>query len=79
MKVPCDSNSPTEIQVHHPDAVEGTFHSCSSHLHELLTFFSVDKKNYVSQETKFGALPDAMQHSICKQVHANELLSNSKK
>jgi hypothetical protein len=50
MKVPCDSNSPREIQAHHPGAVEGTFHSCSSHLHELLTFFSVEggKKNCVS-------------------------------
>jgi hypothetical protein len=44
MKVPCGSNSPREIQVRHLDAAEGTFHSCSSHLHELLTFFSVDKR-----------------------------------
>ena len=63
MKVPCGSNSPREIQVRHPDAAEGTFHSCSSHLHELLTFFYVDKrekmKNCVSQETKFGTFSDA--------------------
>jgi hypothetical protein len=69
MKVPCDSNSPTEIQVHHPDAVEGTFHSCSSHLHELLTFFSVDKKNMLAK--RLNLAPFQM---LCNTVYANKFM-----
>jgi hypothetical protein len=40
MQVPYDLNNPKDIQVRHPDVAEGTFHSCSSHLHVLLVFFS---------------------------------------
>jgi hypothetical protein len=39
MQVPYDLNNPKDIQVRHPDVAEGTFHSCSSHLHVLLVFF----------------------------------------
>lgn len=56
MLAPCDLNSPRDIQVHHPDAVEGTFHSCSSRLHVLLTFFSVEKKNVLANKLNFHAM-----------------------
>jgi hypothetical protein len=79
MKVPCDSNNPRESRARRPDAVEGTFRSCSLHLHELSTFFSVEERRKgiaLGKRRNFGTLPDATQHCICKEVHANELLSN---
>jgi hypothetical protein len=44
MQAPCDLNNPRGIQALHPDVVEGTFRSCSLHLHALLVFSSVEKK-----------------------------------
>ena len=75
---PYDLKNPKEHRLCHPDVGEGTFHSCSSHLHALLAFFSVQKENIVlAKRLKFSTLQtDAMQHSTCKQDHANKQMSN---
>jgi hypothetical protein len=72
MLVPCDLNSPRDIQVHHPGVVEETFHSCSLHLHVLLTFFSVEKKSFLlANKLKFAPFRQMlatqyMQTSLCQ-------------